>query len=289
MAQSAFSPSSAQPRLNRWEALRISIDDLLRQRPHILPLNRRVRARPCDRIDHGLQSVPMYRINRAINRYAVLDALMPAPGSEAEAHPAQPSSGNVVELYRIKDTYFVREGHDDVELAYNRGQVFLSAYVIEYTADGLASTDAEGFALLLQEEHDLLLQQTGLATLRSTQDVATHYLGGSLRLVQHIARHCLDLQQIWQRNITIEIAAASWYDTVYLPVVSIIRGHKLTTSYPHMSEADLYLWATEHRFRRRRRAVAPRSTAVPAPSLLRDRLPDALADLLTLARETSAS
>jgi nucleotide-binding universal stress UspA family protein len=50
-----------------------------------------------------------------------------------------------------------------------------------------------------------------------------------------------------QRDIPIEEAAAHWYDTVYLPVVEAIRERNILREFPGRTEADLYLWVSEHR------------------------------------------
>jgi hypothetical protein len=42
---------------------------------------------------------------------------------------------------------------------------------------------------------------------------------------------------------------ASWYDTVYMPVVQAIRDYELLHTFPGRTEADLYLWIALHRER----------------------------------------
>jgi nucleotide-binding universal stress UspA family protein len=49
------------------------------------------------------------------------------------------------------------------------------------------------------------------------------------------------------REIPYEEAVAHWYDTVYRPVVDIIREKGILRDFPGRTEADLYLWLTEHR------------------------------------------
>ncbi|HZD55273.1 MAG TPA: universal stress protein, partial [Anaerolineales bacterium] len=66
-------------------------------------------------------------------------------------------------------------------------------------------------------------------------------------LEQHIAvhRYFLGLEQ--QREIPNEEAAAHWYDQVYMPVVRTIREQGILRDFPGRTEADLYLWVSEHR------------------------------------------
>ena len=49
-----------------------------------------------------------------------------------------------------------------------------------------------------------------------------------------------------KREIAYDEAVASWYDRVYLPTVEAIRHADALRDFPHRTEADLYLWITEH-------------------------------------------
>jgi hypothetical protein len=50
-----------------------------------------------------------------------------------------------------------------------------------------------------------------------------------------------------KREIPYEAAVAHWYDTVYLPVVQIIREKGILRDFPDRTETDLYLWIAKHR------------------------------------------
>ena len=47
-------------------------------------------------------------------------------------------------------------------------------------------------------------------------------------------------------EIPLADAAASWYDTVYLPIVRIIREERLLARFPKATEADLYVYIGHH-------------------------------------------
>ena len=44
-----------------------------------------------------------------------------------------------------------------------------------------------------------------------------------------------------------EAAAASWYDTIYLPIIAVIRSQGLLHDFPGRTEADMYTWIARHR------------------------------------------
>jgi hypothetical protein len=50
----------------------------------------------------------------------------------------------------------------------------------------------------------------------------------------------------WRRDISEEEAVAHWYDTVYMPVVSVIRDTTILKDFPGKTEGDLYLWVLDH-------------------------------------------
>jgi nucleotide-binding universal stress UspA family protein len=50
-----------------------------------------------------------------------------------------------------------------------------------------------------------------------------------------------------KRDIPYEEAITHWFDTVYSPVVDIIREEDILRDFPGRTEADLYLWISKHR------------------------------------------
>jgi hypothetical protein len=41
-------------------------------------------------------------------------------------------------------------------------------------------------------------------------------------------------------------AVMHWYDTVYLPIVEVIREQGILADFPGRTESDLYLWLMDH-------------------------------------------
>ena len=50
-----------------------------------------------------------------------------------------------------------------------------------------------------------------------------------------------------KRDVPFEEAVTHWYDTVFLPVVEIIRKGEILSEFPKRTHADLYLWILRHR------------------------------------------
>ncbi len=73
-------------------------------------------------------------------------------------------------------------------------------------------------------------------------------------MVHHIEVHRFLRDQELERagnpeRLSWDGAVASWFDTVYMPVVEAIRDYELLHNFPGRTEADLYLWIALHRER----------------------------------------
>jgi hypothetical protein len=99
---------------------------------------------------------------------------------------------------------------------------------------------------ILRWEYEEFLERTSLDVLRPEADIRFTIAGGYHRLLEHIAvhRYFMGLEQ--GREIPEDEAVAHWYDTVYRPVIEIIRAHRLLEDFPGRTEADLYLWIMDH-------------------------------------------
>ena len=58
-------------------------------------------------------------------------------------------------------------------------------------------------------------------------------------LLQHISVHRWYMGEKLNRPITDEEAALGWYKEVYMPLVKIIRKHKILNEFPQRTETDL--------------------------------------------------
>jgi hypothetical protein len=203
----------------------------------------------------GLQTVPVAQIVGSEGRYADFDRQF-APLHEAtrgrwmsvdRAHH-QEISLPAVELYKLSDLYFVKDGNHRVSVARLSGQTEIDAVVTELEVDvplepGLSMRD-----LLLKEEYSDFLAWTDLARLRPEQRIEFSEPGGYIALVQHINAHRYYLSRERELEVSREEATASWYDQVYLPVISELRAGQALQAFPGRTEADLYRWIMDHRW-----------------------------------------
>jgi nucleotide-binding universal stress UspA family protein len=152
-----------------------------------------------------------------------------------------------IEVYQIGGAYFVRDGNHRVSVARQLGATHIQAYVTEVRTKLPLSPDAQPDDLILKAEYVDFLELTSLDELRPGADLSVTAPGRYRTFKEHIEvhRYFVGLEQ--QREIPFEEAVAHWYDTVYLPVVQVIRERDALRHFPERTEADLYIWVSEHR------------------------------------------
>jgi len=154
-----------------------------------------------------------------------------------------------VELYRIGDAYFVRDGNHRVSVARQLGARFIQAYVTPVHARVPLAADASPDDLIIAEEHARFLEATALDELRPGADLRVTTAGAFDRLLEHISVHRYYMGIDEDREVGYPEAVAHWYDSVYLPVREAIRSGGVLRGFPGRTETDLYLWLSEHRGR----------------------------------------
>jgi hypothetical protein len=152
-----------------------------------------------------------------------------------------------VDLWKISDVYFVRDGNHRVSVARWMGQRHIDALVTELLVDVPLTPDLSVHTLLFAEEYSDFLEWTNLQILRPSQRIEFSELGGYLDLVRHINIYRYNLGQQRGGTIDRDEAVAGWYDHVYMPIVQVIREQQVLRRLPGRTEADLYRWAMENR------------------------------------------
>lgn len=203
----------------------------------------------------GMQTVPIAAIIGSEGRYADFDRRFLPLNRALKSRWSGIGSARLqeiplppVELYKLDDVYFVRDGNHRVSVARQQGQEYIDAHVVELTVDVPLGPDLSFHNLLLKEEYSDFLEWTGLSDLRPTQLIEFSEPGGYLELIHHINTHRYYLGVELQRDISLPEAVISWYDRVYTPIVSAIRQQQTLAQFPGRTEADLYRWVMDYRW-----------------------------------------
>jgi nucleotide-binding universal stress UspA family protein len=152
-----------------------------------------------------------------------------------------------IEVYQIGEAYFVLDGNHRVSVARQLGASHIEAYVTELETKVPVTATDQLDDVILKAEHLDFLDETQIHEIRAEADLRVTAPGQYRLLAEQIHIHRYFLGLDLKRDISHEEAVASWYDTVYEPVVKVIRDSAMLRHFPDRTETDLYLWASEHR------------------------------------------
>jgi len=201
----------------------------------------------------GLKQVEIKKIVGSTGRYMDFDrAFLPVQTHTRErwvnidkAHYDQVELPPV-ELYKMGDIYFVKDGNHRVSVAREWGQEFIDAYVTEIKIPVPLTTDTRVDDVKNKQEQAWFLEKTGLSKNYPGQLFETGTPGQYDKLLEHISFHHWALGQKRKERISFEDAAVSWCNTIYLPLVEAIREQGILNDFPNLFETDLYLWITKY-------------------------------------------
>ncbi len=223
-------------------------------------------------LDRGTQSIPIDHVVGSVGRYRDFNrAFLPLSGADQERWQrldiALNELKNVppIDVYKIGDVYFVRDGNHRVSVAKANGLTHIDANVTEIETVVPLTADINVDDLIIKTEYADFQRATHLDVTRRGKEIRLTEPGRYPILLEHIRVHQYYLGLEWHRPVTMEEAAAHWYDNVYLPVVAAIRSTGVLKEFPGRTEADLYLWVAYHRERLRERyGVLPADEEVAA-------------------------
>lgn len=170
-----------------------------------------------------------------------------------------------IEVYKIGDAYFIKDGNHRVSVAREKGQVYIDAYVTEIHTPGHVDKDTDLNQLVLDQEFLDFLKETNLDRLYPNEDFHFTLPGQYDKVLQHISVHRWFMGEKLNRPISDEEAVKGWYKEVYKPLLQIIQKHEMLSNFPKRTPMDLYLWILEHRWylaEEQKRRVSMESAAV---------------------------
>jgi len=153
-----------------------------------------------------------------------------------------------VELYKLGEGYFVKDGNHRVSVARERGQLFIDAVVIEIDTPIPLNSDTNLLDLIGSREKTRFYHKTHLSEIRPDAKVELTVPEMYARLLDHIQTHGWFLGEERNAGISFADATISWYDNIYMPMVKVIREQNILAGFPERTETDLYVWIMDHRW-----------------------------------------
>jgi uncharacterized ParB-like nuclease family protein len=162
-----------------------------------------------------------------------------------------------IDVYKVDDRYYVIDGHHRVSVARRLGRPVINARVINVKTRAPLGPEVDCAAQLRAAEYAAFLEVTQLHRTRPQARLECSRLGRYDEIMQHIAGHRYFLSLEQHRDVSLQEAAASWYDHVYHPIAEAIRKHDVLERLQGWTEADVYVEIT-------RRWLALSKTGEPA-------------------------
>ena len=214
----------------------------------------RTRLRLREENYQGLQDVPLEKIVGSVGRYREFTSRFLPKKSIAQERWSRvyaQATGLMglppIELYKVGDLYFVRDGNHRVSVARQMGAKTIQSHVTELPTPISLRPGMTEEELTAATAYAGFLSETRLNSTRPHhQPIMLTELSRYNDLLGHVNLHRAILEQQRKEPVAIEDAAADWYDNVYRPAVTLIRKYGVLDRVPKRTEADLYLWLIDH-------------------------------------------
>ena len=203
------------------------------------------------RTERGLKNIPLDAIVGSVGRYTDFTrTFLPLQDSDRErwasVKAAMVTGAGLppIELYQVGDVYFVLDGNHRVSIARQEGLKSIEAYVTEFRTDVKLTPETKLDEIIIKAEYIEFLEKTDLAQARPNVDLSVTIPGQYEKLMEQI-----DVCKYMDENetLTLQDAAANWYDTLYIPLAEAIRDRELLQWFPGRTITDLYIWISENR------------------------------------------
>ncbi len=204
----------------------------------------------------GLQDIEVAKIVGSVGRYNDFTRdFLPRSNEMRERWSRVYASMNSmvgvppIEVYKVGDVYFVRDGNHRVSVARQLGAETIQAHVTELpTSFNIDSTITEKDLDELTD-YAAFLDETGLSLTRPHhQSLKLSEPSRYPELLGHIHLHAQVLEHQRGMPVTLQEAASHWYDTLYRPALTLIRKYNIVDAIKdsERTEADVFLWMVDH-------------------------------------------
>lgn len=214
----------------------------------------RARLRLREENYRGLQDVPLDQIAGSVGRYRDFTRnFLPRSNNMRErwsrvyAQATGLTGLPPIELYKIGDVYFVRDGNHRVSVARQLGAKTIEAHVTELPTSIPIHPDMTEEELDGATAYAAFLEETGIAQARPHhQPLNLTERSRYADLLGHIYMHKVIMEHSRGAEVSIQEATADWYDNIYRPAITLIRKYAIMDMIPGRTETDLYLWLVDH-------------------------------------------
>ncbi|MEH0019441.1 MAG: ParB N-terminal domain-containing protein [Desulfobacter sp.] len=197
-------------------------------------------------IDHGVKTIALEVITGSVGKYHDFDSRFRPKKhvsgkrfSEIKRNMREGGSLPPVNLYQIRNDYYVLDGNHRVAAAKELGWTDIRAKVIELLSGKNTMEN------LIYIERKKFFDKTKLKEKIDLTEVGKYKF-----LEKQIKKHQLYLASQSGRDCDLQKAAKDWFNTIFVPLTAIISSGGLMQYFPGRTIADLYTYISYHHWTR---------------------------------------
>lgn len=150
-----------------------------------------------------------------------------------------------IKVYELGGLYFVRDGNHRVSVAKSKGVEFIDAEVVSLQTEiklSPARTLNGMMKQIISYEKRNFYFETNFGDITDYWVLDFSTAGQYDVIYNHIITHKYFINQNQTEEIPMENAILSWFNNVYLPVVTTIQKYKIMKYFRKNTVSDLYVW-----------------------------------------------
>lgn len=201
----------------------------------------------CKIVERGVQLVSLDKIVGSVGKYKDFDSKFRFKNQEQSSRFRSIKQAMLdqkvfspVQLYQIRDEFYILDGNHRVAAAKSLGRQEIEAKVTELISS------KKNLENLLYMEKSAFLKETGLPDKIELTEVGKYRY-----LLKQIKKHLNYLITSSDPKADFKKAARDWYDTIYNPLILIIKRGGLLKFFPGRTIADLYAYVSFTHWRRK--------------------------------------
>ena len=154
-----------------------------------------------------------------------------------------------IKVYELSGLYFVRDGNHRVSVAKSKGTEFIDAEVVSLQSEiklKKADTLKDIIKQIINYEKRVFYSETNFGDITEYWCLDFSTPGRYDVIYNHILTHKYYINQKQEEELSMEDAILSWFNTVYLPIVSTVRDKHILRSFPKRTLSDMYVWTVRY-------------------------------------------
>ena len=197
-------------------------------------------------IDHGIKTIDLSNIIGSVGKYYDFDSrfrpkkhMSGKRFNDIRRTMRQGGALPPVNLYQIRNDYYVLDGNHRVAAAKELGWTEIQAKVVELLSGKNTMEN------LLYIEKKQFYEKTAMQGKIDLTEVGKYKF-----LEKQIKKHQLYLASQSGRDCDLQKASKDWYNTIFVPLTAIIASGGLIKYFPGRSVSDLYTYISFHHWER---------------------------------------